>query len=136
MDTYGRISREAALDKHGRVVGKSIEYMRSQPLSSIHVDDPPKNIITLVTEVEMNSGSITFRQDLGDQVIRTTRNFSHVFKGLSLEKVNNQHDGGPFIFEENFYPVLYKMLSTKQDWSTSLCFRGCAIFEIGIMEWT
>ncbi|XP_004307349.1 PREDICTED: uncharacterized protein LOC101308710 isoform X2 [Fragaria vesca subsp. vesca] len=136
MDAYGRISREAALDKHRQVVGKGIEYVRSQPLSSIHVDVPPKDIITLVTEVEMNSGFLTFRQDLEDQVIRTTHNFSHVFKGHTLEKVDNRHDGGLFTFEENFYPILHRMLNTKQDWSSSLCFRGCATLEIGVMEWT
>ncbi|KAL6176070.1 hypothetical protein ACLB2K_052706 [Fragaria x ananassa] len=73
MDAYGRISCKAALDKYGRVVGKSIEYMRSRPLNSIRVDDAPRDIITLVTEVAMNSGSLTFRQDLEDKVIRTTR---------------------------------------------------------------
>ena len=72
--------------------------MRSRPLNSIHVDDPPKNIITLVTKVVMNSGSLTFRQDL-DQVISITCNLSRVFKGYSLEKVNNQHDGGPFFLK-------------------------------------
>ncbi|KAL6225757.1 hypothetical protein ACLB2K_004606 [Fragaria x ananassa] len=117
MDAYGRISREAALDQYDRVVGKGIEYMRSQSLNSIHVDDPPKDIITLMTEVELNSSSITFRQDREDQV-------------------DNQSDGVPFVFEENFYPVLHKMLSTEQDWSTSLCFEGCATLEIGLMEWT
>ncbi|KAL6180677.1 hypothetical protein ACLB2K_047337 [Fragaria x ananassa] len=136
MDAYGRIAYEAALDKYGRVAKKSVEYMRSKPLNSIRVDDAPRDTITLVTEVEMNSGSLTFRQDLEDQVIRTIRNFSPVFKGHSLEKVNNRHDGVPFVYEENFYPVLYKLLSTKEDWSSSLCFRGCVVFEIGIMEWT
>ncbi|KAL6220256.1 hypothetical protein ACLB2K_008012 [Fragaria x ananassa] len=115
MDAYGPISQKTALYKHGRVVGKDIEYMRSKPLNSIHVDDPPKEIITLVKKVEVNSGSITFRQDLEDQVIRTTRNFSPIFKGHSLEKVNNQSEGVHFVLEENFYPLLHKMLSTKQD---------------------
>ena len=50
--------------------------------------------------------------------------------------MNNRHDGVPFVSEENFYPILYKLLSTKEDWSSSLCFRGCAIFEMGLMEWT
>jgi hypothetical protein len=151
MDAQGRILSEPAPDKSVRKLASRLEpapdkivrklasrleYKRSLPLSSILVDVSPNDKITLVSEVSVNSGFLTFSQDSEDQVIKTCRTYGAKFRAHTLEKVNNDEDGDIFNFEENFYPVLHKMLSNKQDWTTYLRFRGRATFELGVIEWT
>lgn len=136
MDATGRIRAERALDTHGKVLEEGLEYTRSSLLSSVPVHVPSNSRVTWVTEVEVHSGYLTFNQSSEDQVIKTCRAYGARFRAHTLEKVNNDADGDSFTFQENFYPVLYKMLEDKQDWKPSLHFKGLATFELGTIEWT
>lgn len=136
MDATGRIRAERALDTHGKVLEQGLEYTRSSLLNSILVHVPSNSRVTWVTEVEVHSGYLTFDQSSEDQVIKTCRAYGARFRAHTLEKVNNDADGDSFTFQENFYPVLYKMLEDKQDWKPSLHFKGLATFELGTIEWT
>lgn len=118
MDALGRILSEPAPDKSVRKQASRLEYKRSLPSSSILIDVSPNEKITLVSEVSVNSGFLTFSQGSEDQVIKTCRTYGAKFQAHTLEKVNNDEDGDIFNFEEIFYPVLHKMLNNKQDWTT------------------
>ncbi|KAK9943341.1 hypothetical protein M0R45_008951 [Rubus argutus] len=136
MDASGYICSERAPDKRGKALAQGLEYERSLPLISIPIQIPSKDRVTWVTEVEVHSGYFTFSQNPEDQVIKTCRTYGVPFQAHTLERVNNDTEGDSFAVQEDFYPVLYKMLRNKQDWKNSVYFRGQATFELGTMEWT
>lgn len=136
MDAHGYICAERALDKRGRVVTEGPEYKRSSSLCSVQIDAPTKDHVSWVSAVNVHSGFLTFCHDSEDQAIKTSRTFGARFTAHTLEKVNNDEDGDSFVHQENFYPILYKMLNRKEDWGIRLYLRGRASFELGVMEWT
>lgn len=105
-------------------------------MSTVQADAPVKDIVSWVTEAQVNSGYLTFCQNSEDSAIKTSRTYGARFVAFTLEKVNNEEEGDSFAHQENFYPILYKMLNRKEDWGTEFFLRGRASFELGVMEWT
>ncbi|KAL6215958.1 hypothetical protein ACLB2K_015384 [Fragaria x ananassa] len=134
MDAQGYVCTEKALNKRGQMLSEGPEYRRSSTMSTVQADAPVKDIVSWVTEAQVNSGYLTFCQDSEDSAIKTSRTYGARFVAFTLEKVNNEEEGDSFAHQENFYPILYKMLNRKEDWGTEFFLRGRASFELGVME--
>ncbi|KAJ8420100.1 hypothetical protein Cgig2_000150 [Carnegiea gigantea] len=104
-------------------------YWHSSSLRSLNA--LPSSTLTsiLVRKVRVEQGTLRYRQNDESKCVHISNDYENYFNATVLEKVNTERRS-PEVYsvEEEFYPVLYRLLTARRNWGSTFQFRCRSTF--------